>query len=210
MSASEIEIIVENSKVSLPVPVINGCYLHSRFNPLKEAEEFATKNFSKIKDKKNIIVMGLGFGYHVNELIKQIQLQGITDYKVLVVEPNKKLVDKFNEIFSFDDPNVSIINHENVEDFFFDDTLLDFFGLKPAMLSHRPSFNLNTEFFTKFLSYKAPKEIGLYAKTIEDENVREYFENQTGSLEDIINETSRAHKIENKNDFLVQIIGELR
>ncbi len=209
MSANANEILIENSKVSLPIPVINGCYLHSRFNPLKEAEEFAEENFKKVASKSHIIILGLGFGYHVNELVKKITLL-TTKYKILIVEPNQNLVTKFNDIFSFDDPNISIVCEESVEDFFFNESLLTFFRNKPAVLIHKPSFNLNKDFYTRFLSFKAPKEVGLYAKKLNTDELHDYFIGNTGSLEDVINRKCMAIKIENRNDYLVQIIGELK
>lgn len=55
---------IEKSKENHDILIINGKYIHSKFSPLKEANDF-------IFQKKNLIVIfGLGLAYHVNNIIK--------------------------------------------------------------------------------------------------------------------------------------------
>ncbi len=62
-----------NSKIDKPTIKYNGVYVHSLYDPIKEA-----KKLVQIKTKENIslvFVMGLGYGYHVLELLEQLKEQ---------------------------------------------------------------------------------------------------------------------------------------
>jgi hypothetical protein len=62
---------VVNSKENTPTLYINGIYLHSKYSPRKEAEKFISANEKLYKNKDIILVYGLGFGYHIRELLKR-------------------------------------------------------------------------------------------------------------------------------------------
>ncbi|PJI09835.1 DUF115 domain-containing protein [Clostridium sp. CT7] len=51
---------------------VNGVLLHSVYHPLKEAVNFAKYREKKVKDKRNIVIYGIGLGYHILELLKVI------------------------------------------------------------------------------------------------------------------------------------------
>lgn len=51
---------------------INNVFLHSKYRPLKEAAEFIFQNTLYYKNKKIVIIYGLGLGYHIAELLKVI------------------------------------------------------------------------------------------------------------------------------------------
>ena len=73
------DINVIRSKDGLPVPQIAGVTLHSQYRPFEEGEK-TTINFTFDQNRKTI-VFGLGFGYHIQALLKK-QLGSVT-----VVEP---------------------------------------------------------------------------------------------------------------------------
>lgn len=66
------------------IPLINQIPLHSKIDPSKESENFTRD----IDFSKKIIVIGLGFGYHLTELVKKK-----SDF--IVIEPDKNLLDAF-------------------------------------------------------------------------------------------------------------------
>ncbi len=70
---------VVQSKSGHLVPQLNSISLHSIYRPVQEAEKLVT-DFSELPGKLSV-VMGLGFGYHVLELLKKVE------GKVYVVEP---------------------------------------------------------------------------------------------------------------------------
>jgi len=60
-------------------------FIHSKYNPLKEAETFSKKIFDiKIN---NYVIYGLGFGYHIHELLKAIGKS-----KIFIIECNEELL----------------------------------------------------------------------------------------------------------------------
>lgn len=54
----------EKSKDNNEILIINGKYIHSKFTPLKEADDFI------FKEKNLIVIFGIGFAYHVNNILK--------------------------------------------------------------------------------------------------------------------------------------------
>lgn len=53
---------------------VNNILLHSGYYPAKAAKTFAEGNLDKIQHKKNIVVYGIGLGYHINEILKLIDI----------------------------------------------------------------------------------------------------------------------------------------
>src|SRR5690606_15650196 len=138
-------------------PVINGVHLHSIFNPIKEAEAFAQNHLETIKTKNNFLFLGLGFGYHIDEVIK---LAGNyhQEIGILIIEPNQKLIsDYLDEIGA--DKQEAIVHYSSLEDYFLDSNLIDFLMLKPAIIKHDPAYDINKDFFTKFLTHKPDPSI---------------------------------------------------
>jgi hypothetical protein len=61
-------------------------YLHSRYDPLKEAERFA--DAAEVEDRSCILVCGLGLGYHVDALFRRMHEEAA----MLVMEPSVELI----------------------------------------------------------------------------------------------------------------------
>ncbi len=76
-------LVVEQSKDGFPVPKINDVYLHSAYRPLEEAKK--SVHIGELAEDRRIVVLGLGFGYHVHELLMQ------TDRTITVIEPSLQL-----------------------------------------------------------------------------------------------------------------------
>ena len=71
INKSKIE--VKKSKVETPVPVVDGIHLHSIYNPAKEAETFIGKYNENLSKQNSVLVLGLGFGYHVWQLESELR-----------------------------------------------------------------------------------------------------------------------------------------
>lgn len=76
---------------------INGITVHSLYNPVSEGKKWAASLLDKLcEENKRIIVFGLGFGYHIRELIKLIEGRfgridvhaGNNPVKICVFEPS--------------------------------------------------------------------------------------------------------------------------
>ncbi len=66
-------------------------YIHSKYNPIKEAEEWAEKNYDL--KKKIYVIFGGGLLYHAKELIKKLD----NNCKVIVIETS---IDIYNMIIN--------------------------------------------------------------------------------------------------------------
>ena len=64
---------------------VNGIYLHSKYDPIKEAISFVNANIEEDQNTSGYLVLGLGLGYHVAELANR------TNKQITVLEPNKEL-----------------------------------------------------------------------------------------------------------------------
>ncbi|MGC8846548.1 MAG: motility associated factor glycosyltransferase family protein, partial [Candidatus Hydrogenedens sp.] len=59
---------------------ITGLLYHSQYNPIEEAKKLVEG--SSLDKKRPVVVVGLGLGYHIQELIQK-------EYKIIVIEPDK-------------------------------------------------------------------------------------------------------------------------
>lgn len=126
------------SKSGLTVPLINEVYLHSMYSPTKEAEGFAKLNEETLRRKKNVIVLGLGFGYHIEEVAKILN-QNHNDYRIIVIEPNEELFNDFFEKRQFEDARILPIFTDDPESLFLREDFIEFLLTSPAILKHDTS-----------------------------------------------------------------------
>ena len=82
------DIKIIGTKTNEPTLMVNNYLLHSKYNPVKEAEQIATNHY---KSKYLHIVFGYGMGYIVNALKNKIDDQS----KIIIVEP---LMSQLNEM----------------------------------------------------------------------------------------------------------------
>jgi hypothetical protein len=195
---------LKTSRNGLTVPVINGIHLHSIYNPIKEAEAFATGFDDTLKENNNILILGLGFGYHVEEIAKK--LKAIHEsYNIIILESNQELVQEFNKKRNFEDKNIKIFscNPLKVDRLFVDLEFISFLRTKPSIIKHDPSFNLEKTFFTEFLKFKAPTEIGKYFDLL-TQPLQEYFldiKEEGITVKEHINEIKTVKGITHQYDF---------
>ncbi len=88
-SAGYVEVV--ESKTGHPVPCINTddgkkLFVHSRIDPLREAERFISE--IDISDKDLIVVLGFGFGYHCGLLLEKIS----SEVNVIAIEKDMPLL----------------------------------------------------------------------------------------------------------------------
>ena len=75
---------MERSKTGYVTLRYNGKYIHSKYNPVKEAEQFANNNYNVIENNSTVVVYGLGLGYHIlalNKLLKKKCNLYVFEYK---------------------------------------------------------------------------------------------------------------------------------
>lgn len=79
-------------------------YIHSTYNPKKEAENWID-NITLSNNEDTIIVIGLGLGYYLDNLVNAFR-----DKKIIIIEPNLNI---FNKLLSFKDIS-QYIQNENI------------------------------------------------------------------------------------------------
>jgi len=152
---SEIDFII--AKSGHIVPVVDQIYLHSVYDPIKEADDYAQTHEDDLKKNSTVLMLGLGFGYHIFQIINKLKVNHTT-FNLLVLEPNQQLVEHFINYCS--EKNIKVefkILSSPIDKIFYQDVLLNFMLQKPLVLMHKASFNKDKSYFTTFLQYRAPK-----------------------------------------------------
>lgn len=97
------KIEVAFSRTDLPVPVIDGKYLHSRYDPVEEARRWAKDAVSKKPCARAVVVLGMGFAYHLKALREQLPAA-----PVVVLEPLAEIVAQYVRAVGQDIDNVRL------------------------------------------------------------------------------------------------------
>ena len=202
---------IKTSRNGLSVPVINGIHLHSIYNPVKEAEAFAEGYEQAIKNKSTILILGLGYGYHIEQIAKMAN-KNHSDYKIVIIEPNTELAIDFNTNRPFEDNNILIFNARSAEKLFEDTEFVNFLKTKPAIIKHETSFVLEKEFYLEFLKYQAPTHINKYTYMLSESSKRicKTYLDREDTIAGIANSIKTEKGVHNKNDFLILALDEIK
>lgn len=85
IDTGELDLTIEPSKSGDPTALLNGIYLHSRHNPVREASKLS----KQISDTDLIVLGGLGLGYLCQEISRLYP-----DRIIVISEPSKELLYK--------------------------------------------------------------------------------------------------------------------
>lgn len=199
---------IEKSRTGLPVPVINGVYLHSIYNPQKEAQALAENYSDLLKTKNAILILGLGFGYHVNEIASLVR-KNFDQYQIIVIEPNTKLVEEFVQHSAFDDENIKIINVSKASRLYHNQEFVQFLMRKPCVIKHEASFSINKEFFTSFLSFKAETKISDYQSLLNDTAKKVIEPNTNDTFSNHVKQIMAKRSLDSKQEFLTMALNSI-
>ncbi len=202
---------VKMSRTEQKVPIVNGVHLHSIYNPFKEAEGLVSGQLESLKSKNEVMILGLGFSYHVNAIAEKLtQLYG-DDFKIVVIEPNIQI---YNECLShklIDKKNVLVYSGFKPLELYSDLEFIHFLLRKPAVIAHPPSFNLYQDYFKTILTFEAPKSIKAIKEFVTSDEIKKYLNNfdNEKTLEDILfNEIPNKKTLE-ELDFLAMAVVEI-
>ena len=162
---------VKVSKTEHKVPVVNDVHLHSIYNPIKEAATLAVKNKELIESKNEILILGLGFGYHVSETIKILEKKWGSDFRVIVIEPNEKVFTDYKKYSNIECENLTIYSAQDITELYKKKEFVNYLLNKPGIISHPASFNLYQNYFKGLLSYKAPKTVDSFKEYLSSSKV---------------------------------------
>lgn len=144
-------------------------------------------------------MLGLGFGYHVEEVAK-LAAKHHESFKIVVLEPNSKLVQAHTEAGGFEDSRIEVINASAPTDVFESYEFIMFLSQKPAILRHESSFNLSKPFFKEFLTFKAPTNMNHFGGLM-SHHAQKFFPIKEGSVDQAIDSAKTAGGLKDKKDF---------
>jgi hypothetical protein len=202
---------VKSSKSGHFIPVVNGVHLHSAYDPIKEAKSMVEKNYVNFKENKNVLVFGLGFEYHIDEIISFYESEKIKDFKIVVIEPNNRVIDEILKRKGKKKPNIEIHNHSDPSQIFTNDSFTKFLAKKPVIFAHPPSFNLYRSYFETLLKYKAPNDLETFTKSLKDKEIKEYFlqNKEEKDLDSFLNKAQKEKETLNESEFLLMAFFSL-
>lgn len=194
---------VKTAKNGQKIPVVNGVHLHSIYNPEKECESIIKQFQEQLANKSEILILGLGYGYHVLSLYSYMKSIGHEAPNIFVIEPNEDVYRdalKFNELSS---NNIKIFCTNDVSKLYEDKEIINLLMRKPVVIPHAPSFSLYKDFFREYLSYKAPRSLDRIGIKIESEALSLYLSqfNDEKSIDDCFLEVSQRTSFKNKFDL---------
>jgi hypothetical protein len=202
---------IKIARTEQPVPVINGVHLHSIYNPDKEADGLVAAQVENLQNKNEVLVLGLGFGYHVNAIIEKLTEFHGENFKVIVIEPNSKVYDDCIEKNLLNKKNLQIYAGFNANELYSDLDLVHLLLRKPAIIAHPASFNLYQLYFKQFLSFEAPKDIASIIGFVNSPVIKNYLSQFDGNvaLENALFNELPQKKEFSETDFLAMALVEM-
>ncbi|AYF43142.1 hypothetical protein BALOs_0121 [Halobacteriovorax sp. BALOs_7] len=197
---------IKQSRSNLKVPVINGVHLHSNYHPAKEAKKIIANIEHQLKENNHLLILGLGFAYHVYEACKLLESYHGQNYKVIVIEPNEQTYSECIKNNLFPNKNIEVYATDSVANIYKEKSVVTFLSSKPTILTHAPSFSLYTDFYKAFLDFEADKRISECVEHIKSAELKTllYNGNQSLSVDEYIEENIyQTSEFKNKNDFLL-------
>ena len=207
---------LQTSRNGLPVPVINGIYLHSIYNPVKEAQAFIQNFTQALQVKNTVLILGLGFGYHIDEAVKVLEAHH-KNFNIFVLEPNKDLVSDYFEKNEVVDERIKIVTKADSSELFNSWEFVQFLMKKPCIIKHDASFTLEKEYYTNFLAHQASKRTSdftelLYPKAanrLNESTERLAQTHQTETVGDLITGIKDTGRLASKSDYFLMAFNEI-
>ncbi len=202
---------VRTSRTEQKVPVVNDVHLHSIYNPSKEAEGLVDSHLEVLKNKNEVLILGLGFAYHVNAIIEKLTQFHGNDFKVIVIEPNTQVYDDCIEFKLLNKKNLLVYSGFSSAELYSDIDLIHFLLRKPAMIAHPPSFNLYQYYFKSILTFEAPKSVGGIMEFVNSSEVKTYLKrfDPNSTLEEVLYNQIPQKPQFDQNDFLAMALVEM-
>lgn len=152
------QLAIAEAKNKELVPVIGATHLHSMHNPRREAEVFASNHMAHLSKSPCALILGLGFGYHIEEIAKILKLKH-KQYRIAVIEPHPELVRLLNSYRGALE-HVEVFSGRNLEQLWKNQSLGAFLLEKPVVIIHPASFTVSKTYFEEFLARRAPQTVG--------------------------------------------------
>lgn len=184
---------LEKSKSGSITLKYNGKYIHSKYDPVKEAKQFVDNNEHLLK-KDKVLVYGIGLGYHLDEILKR------SNAVIYVFEWNKELINYCKEINYdiFEENNIKIIDKNNR---CFYTILSKVLNETKDILIHRASLETikyeNEQLYNLFNDFSIKKQLITINKSSSqkyEENYNFHMQNQYASIDEFIANVKNKQK----------------
>lgn len=154
------QITLTEAKSKDLVPCLDGTPLHSLHNPRREAEVFASNHLAHLSKSPCALVLGLGFGYHVEEIAKILRLRH-KSFRVAVIEMMPELA-RLAESYRGDLAGVEVFSETPAKPLWQNPKLAAFLLEKPVVIIHPASFAAAREQYENFLRRRAPQTVSTW------------------------------------------------
>ena len=187
------------------IPVVNGVHLHSSYDPSKEAATFVERHLETLQTKNEVLILGLGFAYHVNEIARILGQKHGKNFSIVVIEPNNETYQDCIKEGLLNIENVTVYTGMVAKEYYNHHNLTQFLLKRPAVIAHPSSFNLYQTFYKSFLAYEAPKAIGNMNTVITPPPIQDYLANFSteGTLDQVAEATFHKNAKLKDLDFLL-------
>jgi hypothetical protein len=164
---------------------------------------FAEKYRDILKTKNTVLVLGLGFAYHVQALA-EILSQYHQSYSIIVIERCSELHKEAirNKLIP---SHTSVLTPQCPEALFKKEIFIDFLLDKPQIIKHDTSFNLHLDYYKNILSYHANSSIQSYSDILSNES-KSYLDSSASQTIESIPEIAQNEK----SFYLLNALNSLR
>lgn len=201
-------ISLEMARNGSPVPVCNGIYLHSIYDPEKEAESFVETYERQLTQKNHVLILGLGLGYHV-EKVAEFMRTVHKNFHITILEPNSELITITNQQRTFSSQEISIIHLVDYKNLYASKKFVKFLMQKPCLLKHEASFGLNKELFSGFLTFKSDRKISSFEESLSAQTRELLALDPQASFRESASRIETSGKISGRAEYLTLALREV-
>lgn len=128
------------SRTNMPIFTWNEKHLCSRVDPVAEAKEWVCKYKNQIQSCSEVIVLGLGCGYHILEVIKEF-----SGKKVTVIESQPEIISWFGRYYPMESASFKCLVIRAEEELLKSSAIQSSIKQFYTVLAHRPSLEIFPE-----------------------------------------------------------------
>ena len=193
------------------VPVVDQVFLHSIYDPIKEAEVFVESHLSELENNCCHLILGLGFGYHAFKMLEKLKEIHGAPAQIMVIEANHELVNRF--ISYAKDKNIKVdfqILSGEPATLYNSDLFLNFLLKRPQVIVHKASFQKDKEYYGKVLQFQADQKLSSYWMQLRP-SLRDFLsniENKNLTIEEL-NKRGSFNQSWKKEDYFFHFITSI-
>ncbi len=146
----------------------NDVALCSTYDPLEEATAWVER--ANLKNIEQVVVLGLGAGHHIEELLKQNP-----KIKITVIDVRSELFDFFEKNYSLTADRVKLFNlREGID---FDDRIYSFLEkFQPTILCFKPAWKNHEKYFSDLFASFTFRNLKMIERSLKEEMNNNVFD----------------------------------